>query len=487
MQHQNQVQTTSQRQNFFLIQQKLQLLNIMHLTANALEEHIRIQIEENPALEQQAEVDSKSDENLETEERKEHESRSMNDLETYYDDDDYPDYRTYVNNSSVDDERVTAPMAYQSSYQEQLKEQLKEFNLRSDLIPSLHYLIDSLDEDGLLRRPIEDLADDYGFAEGVFIEPAILEECLAIIQKLEPAGVGARDLRECLLLQLKRKNSKATNAQMAMTILEDYFQELTTKNFEKIARDMDITLEELKEAFKVITHLTPRPVFTAVKGDSHSLAIFPDFILTLNDGVPEISLASNTANTLRINEGFEQYCQGKNQRKSNVRKKFPDLTYYRKKVEEARWFIDALQQREKTLMDIMKSIAILQRDFFISGDKKDLHPMILQNISDMTGYDLSTISRVTSNKYVQTPFGNILLKEVFSNAIQNEDGGEVSAKEIKQAIRELVEQEQKARPLNDFDIVEQLKGKGYNIARRTVVKYREAMNIPNARMRKAIF
>lgn len=486
MQHQNQVQTTTQRQNFFLIQQKLQLLNIMHLTVNALEEHIRIQIEENPALEQQTENDTASEETLQDDDRREHESRSMNDLETYYDDDDYPDYRTYVNNTSADDDRITAPMAYQSSFQEQLKEQLKEFNVKAELIPSLHYLIDSLDEDGLLRRSIEDLADDYGFAEGVFVDPSILEECLGIIQRLEPAGVGARDLRECLLLQLRRKKSPPPYTDIAISLLENYFAELTTKNFEKISRDMNISMEELREAFRVITNLTPRPVFTAIKGDNHSLAILPDFVLNITDNTLEISLASNTSNMLKISDDFEQYCAGKNQRKSNVRKKFPDLSYYRKKVEEARWFIDALKQREKTLMDIMKAIATLQRDFFLSGDKKDLHPMILQNISDITGYDLSTISRVTSNKYVQTPFGNILLKDVFSNAIQNEDGGEVSAKEIKQAIRELVEQEQKVKPLNDFDIVEQLREKGYNIARRTVVKYREAMNIPNARMRKAI-
>jgi RNA polymerase sigma-54 factor len=486
MQHQNQVQTTTQRQNFFLIQQKLQLLNIMHLTVNALEEHIRMQIEENPALEQQVDSETSSDENLLDEERREHESRSMNDLETYYDDDDYPDYRTYVNNTSSDDDRITAPVAYQLSFQETLKDQLKEYNVKPELIPSLHYLIDSLDEDGLLRRPVEDLADDYGFAEGAFIEPAVLEEGLKIIQQLEPAGVGARDLRECLLLQLKRKTNPDPYAKIATAILEDHFQELTTKNFDKVIREMNITQEELREAFRVITHLTPRPVFTAVKGDSHSLSILPDFILNINDGQLEVSLASNTANTLKISEDFENYCHGKNQRKNATRKKFPDLSYYRKKVEEARWFIDALQQREKTLLDIIKAIATLQRDYFLTGDKKDLRPMILQNISDMTGYDLSTISRVTSNKYVQTPYGNILLKDVFSNAIHNEDGGEVSAKEIKQAIRELVEQEQKVKPLNDFDIVEQLREKGYSIARRTVVKYREAMNIPNARMRKAI-
>lgn len=486
MQHQNQIQTTSQRQNFFLIQQKLQLLNIMHLTMNALEEHIRIEIEENPALELQTDTDNSNDENLLDEERREHESRKLNDLETYYDDDDYPDYRTYVNNASADDDRVSAPLAYYSSFQEQLKDQLKEFTVKAEMIPPLHYLIDSLDEDGLLRRSIEDLADDYGFGEGIYINPEVLEECLLFIQKLEPAGVGARDLRECLLLQLKRKQHLTSSGYMAMNILENHFQELTTKNFEKIAREMNINQEELRSAFRVITSLSPRPVFTASKGDNHNLSIQPDFILNINEGDLEVSLASNTANTLKISEDFEQYCQGKNQRKSNVRRKFPDLTYYRKKVEEARWFIDALQQREKTLMDIMTTIARLQRDFFLSGDKKDLHPMILQNISDITGYDLSTISRVTSNKYVQTPYGNILLKDVFSNAISNENGGEVSAKEIKQAICELVASESKQKPLNDFDIVEQLKEKGYSIARRTVVKYREALNIPNARMRKAI-
>lgn len=485
-QHHHQVQTQSQRQNQFLIQQKLQLLHLMHLSNFALEEHIRMQLEENPALEKNEDINQDPDEILVAEDRKEHEARSLNDLEAYYNEDDYPDYKTMVSNYSRDDDKYTAPIASSQSFQEQLKDQIKEFKIPVKMIPLVNYLIDSLDEDGYLRRELSDIADDYGFAEGSFIEENELTEALSILQKLDPPGIGARSLRECLLLQLARKPKLSEACKLAEKILENHFQELSTRNFDKICRVLEISHAELKEALSSITHLSPKPVFRAERGESQNLSILPEFFVNISDDDLEIGLANNPGTALKINDEFENKSKTRISGVKQSRRHSQDAVFFKKKVEEAKWFIDALQQREKTLMDIMKAIARLQRDYFLSGDKKDLKPMILQNVADITGYDLSTISRVTSNKYVQTPYGNVLLKDVFSNSVMSDSGKGISAKEIKQEIKELVEREAKDHPLTDFDIVAKLKEKGFPIARRTVVKYRESLNIPNARLRKAL-
>lgn len=478
-----QVQNLGQKQNMFLMQKKLQLLHMMHLSTCALEDLIRIELEENPVLEVTQDNVGDEDEMLSVADKTDQEKDTLSTLESYYNDDDIPDYKTYVNNNGLDSEKYVAPVVNTESFQDQIRNQLTEINFNIELGPIVNYLIDSLEEDGYLRRSLTDISDDYSFSEGVIVSFEKLEKALTILQQLEPAGLAARSLQECLILQLKRKANKDKNVINAMTILKDYFAELSTKNFEKLKSLMHLNDDELNDAFLTISHLSPRPVFTAEKSLSQVMNIVPEFIIQIEGDDLDVSLASNPTMVLRINEGYsKQYDSNENCKE----RKAKDHAYFKRKVEEGKWFIDALQQREKTFIEIIKVIAKLQREYFLSGDQIDLKPMILQDIANKTGFDLSTISRVTSNKYVQTPYGNVLLKKLFSNALIAKNGTEVSVKKIKEVLKEIIVHEDKISPFNDLEIVVQLSKQGYAVARRTIVKYRDALDIPSARMRKQV-
>ncbi len=481
--NQQQTQSLGQKQNMFLMQQKLQLLHMMHLSSSALDDFIKIQLEENPALEAKDETFEKTDEILSDEERLKHEGRSLLDVETYFNEDDYPDYKTYASNTTKDAEQYVSPIVNYESFQDYIKNQIQELNINLDLLSVVKYLIDSLEDDGYLRRDLSDIIDDYAFSEGICIEESIAEKALMIIQNLEPPGIAARSLQECLMLQLKRKDSHCIAAKNALTILTIYFSELATKNFLKLRTSMNINEIELNEAFLVISHLSPRPVFIADKSLNLSLNIVPEFIIQLEQDDLVVSLANDPTFILRINESYKLQSIIPAE---NKLKRSKDQIYYRKKVDEAKWFIEALQQRENSFIQIIKAIAVLQREYFLTGDQCDLRPMILKDIADKTGFELSTISRVTSNKYVQTPFGNVLLKNLFSNGLVSKTGISVSVKKIKEVLKDIIIKEDKLNPFNDMEIIIQLGRFGYTIARRTVVKYRDALNIPNARMRKQI-
>jgi len=477
-----QVQTQKQGLNTFLLQQKLQVLHLMHLPSLALEEYLKNQLEENPALEEDAE-EAKPEEVFSNEEKESAaDTNKLNEVAEYFDDDEVPDYKTYVNNVSKDEPVYKSTPVYYQSFQEQLKDQVKEMELEPQSKHLVEYIIDSLDEDGYLHTPLTDLGDDLGFSQGRVVNEEAMNEALKILQQLDPPGIGARSLQECLLLQLHRNKNKDENHLRAEKIVAGYFSELYHKNYDKIKREMFLEEEQLKAAMRVIGHLTPRPVFVATKDLSVAQSIIPEFVVTIEDESLEVALANNPASGICINQKYVELMN--NEKGAN--KKKTEFNYFRKKVDEAKWLIEALQQREHTLMEIMKVIVGLQRDFFLTGERINLKPMILEDVADRTGYDISTVSRVTCNKYAQTPYGNILLKDLFSTKLNSTDGGVVSTEKVKQTIIELIEKEDKSKPFTDFEIVKELNKLGFQIARRTVVKYREGLHLPNARMRKTI-
>jgi RNA polymerase sigma-54 factor len=482
---QQQIQTQKLGLNTFLLQQKLQVLHLMHLPALALEDYLKNQLEENPALEE-GNDDTPDEEVFSNEEMEKDDvgekNNKLNEVAEYFEDDEIPDYKTFVNNVSKDSPIFTATAVYYQSFQEQLKDQLKGMELSPELKHLVDYLIDSLDEDGYLRTPVGDLVDDLSFANGRVVNDESMQEALKILQQFDPPGIGARSLQECLLLQLHRSNNKDANHLMAEKIVSGYFSELYHKNFDKIKREIHLEEDALKEALKVIGHLTPKPVFVASKDFTQAQSIIPEFIITIDEDKLDVALTNNPASSITINK---EYVALLNRENTTARHK-KEFNYFRKKIDEAKWLIEALQQREHTLMEIMKVIAGLQKDYFLTGERKNLKPMILEDVSKRTGHDISTVSRVTCNKYAQTPYGNILLKDLFSTSLHSTDGGEVSTERVKQSIVELVGQEDKSKPFTDFELVKELNKLGFEIARRTVVKYREALHLPNARMRKAI-
>ncbi len=480
---QSQVQTQKQGLNTFLLQQKLQVLHLMHLPALALEEYLKNQLEENPVLEQTEEEKKAAEEVFSNEEKETtQEQNKLNEVAEYFQDDEMFDYKTYVNNTSKDEPVFASTAVYYQSSQEQLKDQLKDLVLEPQAKHLSEYLIDSLAEDGYLRMPISDLVDDMGFAQGRVVSDEAMMEALKIVQRLDPPGIGARTLQECLLLQLHRNKNKDHDHLTAEKIVSTHFSELYHKNFDKIKREMMLDEESLKSAIRVIVHLSPKPVFAATKYLSLAQTIIPEFQVTVDEGRLEVSLTNNPAAAIAINKDYVELIS----KEKGEKKKKTEFNYFRKKVDEAKWLIEALQQREHTLMEIMKVIAGMQKEFFLTGERINLQPMILEDIAKCTGYDISTVSRVTCNKYAQTPYGNILLKDLFSTSLNGTDGGIVSTERVKQTIVEIVVHEDKSKPFTDFELVTELNKKGFEIARRTVVKYREGLHLPNARMRKKI-
>ncbi|HEV7350502.1 RNA polymerase factor sigma-54 [Telluribacter sp.] len=481
-------QTQVQRQTLKYSPLQIQMLNLLHLTTLELEQRIKEEMEENPVLEEG------KDENSTEEEKVEDlldpgETVGVGDddvpaMQDYYDwdefrDDDIPDYKTYANNQSADDELYSRPMVETISFRDELKEQVHflRLNERQQLVAD--FILDSLDEDGFLRRDNDVIADDISFANSIFVDPEEVDLMLKMIQQLDPPGIASRDLRECLLIQLDRLNHKGNSWELARKVVAETFDELGSRNYEKIMRVLEIDEEELKNAIQLITSLNPKPA-SGLRNDSLiNDSIKPDFLLRyLDDSEIEVQLAWGNSPALRMSRLFTEMAQKKNDRATNQ--------FLRNKINSARWFIDAIKQRENTMLNTLKAIVKLQYDYFQTGNIKKLRPMILKDVAELIGMDISTISRVTTNKYVQTPFGIVLLKDLFTEGVAKEDGTEVSNRAIQEAIREIVEVEDKRHPLNDQQITDMLAERGYNVARRTVAKYREQLNIPTARLRVMI-
>ncbi len=466
--------------------QQIQMIKLLELPLLQLEQRIKKELEENPALEEgkNKEEDIIQEQSDENEEQRESDDFTIEDYIS--DDEDTPSYKLSVNNYSRDNEQPDIPHAATKTFHEYLKEQLglKSITQRQKMLAE--FIIGNIDEDGYLRREVEAIADDIAFSKNASVEPDELIEILKIIQIFDPAGVGAQNLQECLLLQIERKK-QTDEVLLAKKILKHNFTEFTKKHYPKIIAKYGINRSELKSAIEQILKLNPKPGSAYEDSHAHSTqTIIPDFILEVHDGEIEIRLNSRNSPELRISNGYSQMLDSLIEKgKSKKNDKYAAI-FIKQKLESAKWFIDALKQRENTLLFTINAIVEYQKDFFLEGDERRLKPMILKDIAKRTNLDISTISRVANSKYVQTPYGNYLLKHFFSEGMQTDTGEEVSTREIKHILKEFIENEPKDKPLTDEKLSAVLRSKGYNVARRTVAKYRDQLGIPVARLRKEI-
>ena len=459
--------------------QQIQMIKLLELPTMQLEQRIKQEIEENPLLEEEI-VEEKDEEGP---------AREIS-MEEYLREDDTPSYKYRTHNYSPDDRRLPLVAAEGRSLHDYLMEQLgyKSLTPREELIAG--YLVGSMDDDGYLRRDMHSISDDIAFGLGIETLPEELERVVRMIHELEPPGIGARSLQECLLLQLDASTAPPTPAsEAARRILSDHFEEFSKKHFEKIMNRLGIDDDTFREAIAEITHLSPKPGNLYAGGDDVSPHIVPDFILENLDGRMELQLNSYHVPELKISRRYLEMIREMTARNASGSAQESDqereaLQFFRNKIDSAKWFISAIRQRHNTLMLVMQQILDFQRDYFIDGEQSKLRPMILKDIADRTNLDVSTVSRVINSKYIQTPFGVVLLKRLFSEAMKTERGEEVSSYEIKNILAESIANEDKHKPLTDEMLMEILTGRGYQIARRTVAKYRETLGIPVARLRK---
>ncbi|WP_290527228.1 RNA polymerase factor sigma-54 [Alistipes sp.] len=469
----NQKQVLSLQQK--LSPQQIQMIKLLELPTVQLEQRIKQEIEDNIVLEEE----ERSPE--------EEEPREIS-VEEYLREDDTPSYKSRINNYSKDDKQRPVYLSEGRSLQEYLVEQLGYRDLSEREMRLAVYLIGSIDEDGYLRRDLESVADDIAFTMGVEVTPAELERLLKIIHELEPAGVGARNLQECLLLQMDQIPLNSRARRLARKILTSYFDEFVKKHYEKLIARLQVTEDEFRDAIDEIRRLSPKPGNLYSEGGTDTTPyIIPDFLLDFHDGRFELSLNSYNVPEVRVNRRYVDMIRDMVASDGTVKEKDREaLQFVKSKIDSAKWFISAIKQRHDTLMRTMQTILDYQQEYFKDGDKSKLRPMILKDIADRTGLDVSTISRVVNSKYVQTQFGIILLKSLFSEAMQTDSGEEVSSYEIKNLLQRCIDEEDKRRPLTDETLMDVLNAKGYRIARRTVAKYREMLGIPVARLRKQI-
>ena len=465
------------KQQQTLSPQQIQMIKLLELPALQLEQRIKQEIEENPVLEEE-------------EEKKENEEGDNKpkeiSVDEYLKEDDVPSYKTKANNYSKDDKQLAPTISGGRSLHEYLIEQLGYKNLDDREMTLARFLVGSIDDDGYLRRDLRAVADDIAFMLGIDTDREELEQILYIIHELEPAGIGARDLQECLVLQLESLNADSRERQLAMKILTHYFDEFTKKHFGKLMARLGIEEEEFRLVLEEIMHLSPKPGNLYNEGGSETVPyVTPDFVLDVHGGEFTLRLNSWNVPEVKISKRYLEMLRGMSGRETSAGER-ETVQFVKNKIESAKWFISAIQQRHDTLMRTMTEILDHQRRFFETGDKSDLRPMILKDIAERTGLDVSTISRVVNSKYVQTPFGIILLKDLFSEAMTTEDGSEVSSHEIKQILIDCIAGEDKRHPIKDETLMEILNTKGYRIARRTVAKYREMLGIPVARLRKEL-
>ena len=471
----NQKQVLSLQQK--LSPQQIQMIKLLELPAVQLEQRIKQEIEDNIVLEEE-------ERSAEDEEQ----PPQQISFDEYLREDDTPSYKSRINNYSKDDKQRPVYLTEGRSLQEYLVEQLGYRNLPERDLRLAVYLIGSIDEDGYLRRDLESVADDIAFTMGLETTAGELERLLGIIHELEPAGIGARDLRECLLLQMAQMPVNTRPRRLARKILTSYFDEFVKKHYEKLMARLQISEDDFRDAIAEIRHLSPKPGNLYAEGGTDTTPyIIPDFILDYQDGRFNLSLNSYNVPEVRVNRRYMEMIREMVGSDGRVREKDKEaIQFVKNKIDSAKWFISAIKQRHDTLMRTMQTILDYQQEYFKDGDKSKLRPMILKDIADRTGLDVSTISRVVNSKYVQTQFGIILLKSLFSEAMQTDSGEEVSSYEIKNILQQCIDEEDKRHPLTDETLMDILNSKGYRIARRTVAKYREMLGIPVARLRKQI-
>lgn len=469
----------SQKQQLSLQQklspQQIQMIKLLELPTVQLEQRIKQEIEDNIVLE-------------EDDRREDEEQPQQISVDEYLREDETPSYKSRINNYSKDDKQRTVYITGGRSLQESLIEQLGYRNLSDRDMKLASYIVGSIDDDGYLRRDLASICDDIAFSLGIECDQSELERLLDIIHELEPAGVGARNLRECLLLQVDQLPMNSRPRRLARKILNLYFDEFVKKHYEKLIARLQVSEDDFREAIEEIKHLSPKPGNMYSEGGTDTTPyVIPDFILDYHDGKFDLSLNSYNVPEVRINHRYMDMIRDMVKADGSVKSEDREaVQFVKSKIDSAKWFISAIKQRHDTLMRTMREILDYQNEYFKDGDKSKLRPMILKDIADRTGLDVSTISRVVNSKYVQTSFGIILLKSLFSEGMQTDSGEEVSSYEIKNILQQCIDNEDKRHPLTDETLMDILNSKGYRIARRTVAKYREMLNIPVARLRKQI-
>ncbi len=456
--------------------QQIQMIKLLELPTMQLEQRIKREIEENIVLEEEEPSD-------------EEQMPEKISVEDYLGkEDDTPSYKSRINNFSKDDKQRPVYITEGRSLQEYLIEQLRFRSLTEREMSVAVYIVGSIDDDGYLRRDLSSLSDDMAFSQGIEVTVEEIERILGIIHELEPAGVGARNLQECLLLQMRQVRIDTHAKRLALKILTSYFDAFAKKHYERLMARLQITEDEFRDAIEQIKCLYPKPGNLYTEGGSDTTPyIVPDFVLDNSDGELRLTLNAGNIPEVRISRRYKEMIRDMVSPDGTVKEKDREaIQFVKSKIDSAKWFISAIKQRHDTLMRTMRTILDFQREYFVEGDKSKLRPMILKDIADRTGLDVSTISRVVNSKYIQTPFGIILLKSLFSEGMQTSSGEEVSSYEIKKILQDCIDQEDKRHPLTDENLMDILNAKGYCIARRTVAKYREMLDIPVARMRKQI-
>lgn len=467
-------QSLEQKLQQRLSPQQIQGIKLLELPTLQLEQRVKQEIEENPVLEEEERENDQDDTQLTLEDYIRNEENASS-------------YKLKTNNTSKDDERKAPTLSQGMSLQDFLIEQLAYHDLSDKEMTIARFVIGTLDDDGYLRRPTASIADDIAFTQGFEVTEEEVDRVVDIIQMLDPAGIGARDLGECLVIQLKALRHHTPEVKLAIAILTDHYDEFVKKHYERMMRRLGVSEDEFRAALEEIMHLNPKP--TNGYSDESSAAspnIIPDFILDYGNGTFDLQLASRSVPDLKINNSYLKMAEKAMSSGSQSEADKEALQFIKQKIESAKWFISAIKQRQETLMKTMRAILHFQHDYFIEGDEAKLRPMILKDIADATGFDISTISRVVNSKYIQTHFGVFLLKYFFSEGLPTESGEEVSTREIKRILAEAIENEEKRDPLTDEALMDTLTAKGYKIARRTVAKYREMLGIPASRLRKEL-
>jgi RNA polymerase sigma-54 factor len=471
--------------------QQIQLMKLIQLPTQAFEQRLKEEMVENPALETGKEEEFETDEfaNEDYDDYDEFENDRIEaediNIDEYLSNDETPDYKLQSNNYSDDDDDRSMPFAAQVSFHQNLIEQLNTFILGENERDIAEFLVGSIDDMGYIRRSIPDIVDDMAFTQGIYTDEKTVENILHIIHELEPAGVGARDLQECLLLQLRQKTPTSA-VDLAIDIIEHQFEAFTKKHYDKLLQKYDINQEQLRKAIDEIEKLNPKPGGAYESSSKTVEHVVPDFAIKIVDGELELSLNGRNAPELHVSKDYQEMLQSYKVSRDKSAQQKDAVQFIKQKLDSAKWFIDAIRQRQETLYVTMNAIMHYQEEYFLDGDEAKLKPMILKDIADMIGLDISTVSRVANSKYVETPYGTKLIKEFFSEAMKNDQGEDVSTIEIKKILKNVIEDEDKRKPLPDDKLAEILKDKGYPIARRTIAKYREQLDIPVARMRKKI-
>ena len=480
-------QTQAQKMLQKLSPQQIQLMKLLQVPTDALEQRIKEELEVNPALEEgKNEAEFETDEFDNQSEEKETENTSDElDMDDYLDEESY-DYRENGGGFDPNQEQKSVPVAVTKSFHDLLYEQLAHLYLDETESVIANQLVGSIDDDGYIRRELEAVSDDLAFSQGLSVSLGQIEEVLKKIQQFEPAGVGARDLQECLLLQLERKKNPDETTLLAISTIKNYYESFIKKHYDKLARQLGVEEDTLKEVVDEIIKLNPKPGGASASIAAPNQVVIPDFTLINNNGELEILLNGKNAPDLRVSDSFKDMIKDYNKSKEKDKQQKDALLFIKQKIDAAKWFIDAIKQRQHTLLITMNAIVNYQKAFFLTGDETQLRPMILKDIAQITNLDISTISRVANSKYIQTEYGTFLLKYFFSESLQTDSGDEVSTREVKSILEDIINAEDKSKPHSDEQITSLLKEKGYNIARRTVAKYREQLGIPVARLRKEL-